>query len=362
MKWNQYGEIVGVNNAIRKYLNKEVYHEPNPIVLDWLTENQFKHIIVLLIDALGSSIIKKHCDPNGFFLSNMRAELTTVFPPTTSAATTSLRTGKYPNENAWLGWNEYFKEKDDNIILFMNKSQYKDCTYPNFSSITLPVPFLDETDNCTSIWPSWSKMNPSKDYPDLLNNILDFIPNHEYIYAYYDALDTFMHNKGTNSLKTKELVLQLEKETESFACKLPKGTGLILLADHSQIDVKIDYLDAYPELTETFSHLPALEPRTIAFYIKENKKEDFVKSFTQLFGNDFVLYTKKDVLEQNIFGSYPNHPRFEEFIGDYLAISTSNLSLSYKPNTSHTKKVGGDHAGGLDEEAIIPLILWKNNS
>ena len=205
-------------------------------------------------------------------------------------------------------------------------------------------------------------MNPSKDYPDLLNNILDFIPNHEYIYAYYDALDTFMHKKGTSSLKTKELVLQLEKETESFACKLPKDTGLILLADHSQIDVKIDYLDAYPELTETFSHLPALEPRTIAFYIKENKKEDFVKSFTQLFGNDFVLYTKKDVLEQNIFGSYPNHPRFEEFIGDYLAISTSNLSLSYKPNTSHTKKVGGDHAGSLDEEAIIPLILWKNNS
>lgn len=66
MKWNQYGEIVGVNNAIRKFLNKEVYHNPNPIVLEWLTENQFKHIVVLLIDALGSSIIKKHCDPNGF--------------------------------------------------------------------------------------------------------------------------------------------------------------------------------------------------------------------------------------------------------------------------------------------------------
>ncbi len=360
MKWNEYGEIVGVNNAIRKYLNQEVYHNPNPIVLDWLNQNQFKHIVVLLVDALGSSILEKHCDKDGFFLTNTKASLTTVFPPTTSAATTSLRTGKYPNENAWLGWNEYFKEKDDNIILFMNQSQYSDCHYPNFSSNTLPVPFLDETETSTSVWPSWSKLNPSKDYPNLLENILKLIPDYQYIYAYYDELDTFMHSHGPSSKKSKNLVLKIEQETEEFARKLPKDTGLILLADHSQIDVRIDYLDEYPELTNTFLHLPALEARTIAFYIKEDQKDEFVSIFNNLFGNDFVLYTKEDVLKQNIFGSYPNHPRFEEFIGDYLAISTSDLALSYKPNKSHAKKVGGDHAGGLDEEAIIPLILWNN--
>ena len=33
MKWNEYGQIVGVNNAIRKYFGKEVYHEPDKTVL-----------------------------------------------------------------------------------------------------------------------------------------------------------------------------------------------------------------------------------------------------------------------------------------------------------------------------------------
>lgn len=358
---NQYGEIVGVNNAIRAYLQKEVYHKPNQIVLDWLNKNQFKHIVVLLIDALGASIIKKHCDPNGFFLSNMKAELTTVFPPTTSAATTSLRVGKYPNELGYLGWNEYFKELDDNIILFMDKSQYKDSSYPGFIDKTLPVSFLDEEKDCTSIWPSWSKLNPSKDFSDLLNHILTLSPQYQYIYAYYDELDTLMHKLGTNSSKTKKLVLDLEQKVSEFACNLPSDTGFILLADHSQIDVEIQYLDDYPTLCDTFAHLPALEPRTIAFYIKENKKEEFVQEFNQLFGDKFKLYSHEEVLQKKIFGTCLNHPRFEEFIGDYLAIATSNFSLSYKPNKSHTKIKGGDHAGSLEEEAIIPLILWRTD-
>ena len=123
MKWNEYGQIVGVNNAIRKYFGKEYYHEPDKTVLSWLNQNQFEHIVVLLIDAMGVSILQKHLDSSSFFLSHLKEELTTVFPPTTTAATTSLRTGKYPNETGWLGWNEYFKEKDDNIVLLMNKSQ-----------------------------------------------------------------------------------------------------------------------------------------------------------------------------------------------------------------------------------------------
>lgn len=81
MKWNEYGQIVGVNNAIRKYFGKEYYHEPDKTVLSWLNQNQFEHIVVLLIDAMGVSILQKHLDSSSFFLSHLKEELTTVFPP-----------------------------------------------------------------------------------------------------------------------------------------------------------------------------------------------------------------------------------------------------------------------------------------
>lgn len=358
MKWNEYGQIVGVNNAIRKYFDKEYYHEPDQTVLSWLNQNQFEHVVVLLIDAMGVSILQKHLDSSSFFLSHLKEELTTVFPPTTTAATTSLRSGKYPNENVWLGWNEYFPEKDDNIILLMNRSQYRNVPYPDFSTTTLPVPFLDEEKDCTSIWPFWNKLNPSKDYPDLLNNIYDKCQNYKYIYAYWDALDTCMHQYGTTSTKVNQMLKEYDQDTEQFASNLPSNTGLIILADHSQIDVSFKYLNDYPDLIATFKHLPAIEPRTIAFYIKEDKKDYFKNYFNSLFGQYFKLYTHEEVIQNNIFGNTMNHSRFEEFIGNYLAIATSNISLIYSKNGQHSKLSGGDHAGGLKEEAIIPLILY----
>ena len=358
MKWNEYGQIVGVNNAIRKYFGKEYYHEPDKTVLSWLNQNQFEHVIVLLIDAMGVSILQKHLDSSSFFLSHLKEELTTVFPPTTTAATTSLRTGKYPNETGWLGWNEYFKEKDDNIVLLMNKSQYTNRIYPDFSSNTLPVPFLDEEENCTSIWPFWNKLNPSKDYKDLLNNIYSKCKKYKYIYAYWDALDTCIHKTGTCSIEAKKILLEFDQETEQFAKKLPSNTGLVILADHSQIDVTFEYLDDYPDLVDTFKHLPAIEPRTIAFYIKEDQKNYFVQRFNELYGQSFKLYTHDEVIENCIFGANNNHPRFNEFVGDYLVVATDKVSLSYSKTHDHTKLTGGDHAGGLKEEAIIPLILY----
>ena len=43
-----------------------------------------------------------------------------VFPATTTASTTSVLSGKNPNEHGWLGWDLYFKEFDKTISIFPN--------------------------------------------------------------------------------------------------------------------------------------------------------------------------------------------------------------------------------------------------
>ena len=47
-------------------------------------------------------------------------EITTVFPATTTAATTSIATGLNPVEHGWLGWNMYIEPIDETITLFRN--------------------------------------------------------------------------------------------------------------------------------------------------------------------------------------------------------------------------------------------------
>ena len=48
-------------------------------------------------------------------------DITTVFPATTVAATTSMMTGLNPVESGMLGWDMYFKDTDETISLYLNR-------------------------------------------------------------------------------------------------------------------------------------------------------------------------------------------------------------------------------------------------
>ncbi|MCR5794588.1 MAG: alkaline phosphatase family protein [Solobacterium sp.] len=359
--FDRYGGIVEAGAALRKYYGLETEWEGDPDLLEWLDRGSFRCVVVLLIDAMGTSILDRYGDPDGFFRKNMKKQIMTVFPPTTTAAVTSLLTGKYPKQNAWLGWNQYFHETDDNIILFRNTGQYSDIDYSGFTDTHLPVkPVYDELNEngipAETVWPAWSAHNACADFHELCEKTLAAAgdPDIRFIYAYWDALDSFMHKNGPEDPGTGEMIRMLEKETAVLAEHLPADCGLLVTADHSQISVTHYSLDSNRELCGCFRHKPAIEGRACAFYIREDRREKFEQLFQEELGDQFELYTHEDVNRLNIFGKGKAHPRFEEFTGDYLAVAAGSVQLDYMKK----KDMKGNHAGGLPEEAQIPLILF----
>ena len=127
------GGILGVINAWRKELGLSVHHPADPQVSAWLAEHQWHQIVVLLIDGMGSRLLETKLEKDSFLRTHQLKEVTTVYPSTTSAATTSVLSGKSPAENGWIGWHQYFKELDDSLILFMNRSYYGERSYPEYS-------------------------------------------------------------------------------------------------------------------------------------------------------------------------------------------------------------------------------------
>ena len=74
---------------------------------------------------------------------------------------------------------------------------------------------------------------------------------------------------------------------------------------------------------------------------------------------DYVLLTHRQVLETHLFGDHENHPRFKEFVGDFLAIAKSDLVLDYSDRPKNSKgKFGGMHAGMCEDELMIPVITY----
>ena len=360
MNFEGYGQIVNVANSVRKYYGLEQYHKSNETVDKWLNNNQFRCIITLLVDAMGVSILKEHLRENDFLRKYISEEITTVFPPTTTAATTSFRNGKYPIENAWLGWNQYFKDVEDNLILFFSKSQYQDMDYPGYVGKYIPVnttvnDLKNEGIKATEVWPRWGSVNSNDTFEEMMNSILNLSKTNQFIYAYWDEFDTYMHKNGTKCSGTKVLMSSINLNIETMAHNLPKDVGLMIVADHSQIEIEQYEIPEVEKLIHCLKCKPELEPRTIGFHVKEEKETEFLELYHQYFENDYQLYSHEEVFQRNIFGKGEPNSKAEEFIGNYVAVAKTNRTFKYG-----SKVVKGDHAGGTIEEALIPLILFTN--
>ena len=104
----------------------------------------------------------------------------------------------------------------------------------------------------------------------------------------------------------------------------------------------------------------SIEPRASTFYVKEDKKEEFEKLFQKYYGDYFELFTREKALKNNIFGLGTESPFFQDFIGDYLAVSTDRYCFDYilpsRKNEPIMNMIAA-HAGGTEEEHKIDLIV-----
>lgn len=94
--------IVNVMSSILKYLGVANKHTPNAILLDKLNNGGYDQVILMLFDGMGSCNIDDHLSEESFLRSHKFCDISSVFPPTTVAAITSIVSESYPNEHGWL--------------------------------------------------------------------------------------------------------------------------------------------------------------------------------------------------------------------------------------------------------------------
>ena len=83
------------------------------------------------------------------------------------------------------------------------------------------------------------------------------------------------------------------------------------------------------------------------FYVRDEDRARFPAAFRRAFGADFLLFTKAEVLEKQLFGPGAHHPLFETFIGDFLAVSVSDKGIV---ESRACRQFRSNHAGMTREE------------
>lgn len=361
---NNYNEcLTNLACSIRKYFGLDYKHNTLSYIDELLELKKPKNVVTILCDGMGSKIIERVLDENTFLISNKYKDITTVFPATTVAATTSIMTGLNPVESGMLGWDMYFKDIDKTITTFLN-SEKGDFEYkPLQEAIDFKVKhmktksIMDEINEKTqykgyTLFPFGD--NAYKDYDDMFNIIEEKCneDGKKYIYAYSTEPDSTMHELGTDCIEAKNIILDLNKRIQKLSEDI-KDTIIFVVADHGHKNVINIDLKEYPDIVECLVRNTSIEPRAVNFFIKPEKKEKFERLFKKHFSNDFDLYNKADVIDSKLFGDGEENEIFRDSLGDYLAIGKTDKAILYVGN----EVLKSQHAGYTDDEILVPLIV-----
>ena len=339
---------------------KDCQHKTLP-EFDKLLEKDYKNIIVMLFDGLGVSAINEHLNENDFLRKHFVCPISSVFPSTTVAATTSIESGYSPTETGWLGWDLYFDEIGENVAVFRNALQKNGEPAANYNVAWKNIPYKRITERIEAVNGRGSAfcVSPFSMYQsNSVHNICETIKQlskeeqKKYIYSYWYQPDKAMHDYGVKSEQTHEQIVLINNEVEHL-CKSLKNSLVIITADHGLCDGVNEYLEDYPKLSAMLKHPPSIEPRALSFFVKDGMKDDFKNEFNKLFGDDFRLMTKEEVFANNLFGFGKTHARAYDFVGDFLAVATGDKSLFIE---REEREFVGVHAGLTEDEMTVPFI------
>lgn len=360
---NYQNSIVNVSNSILKYYEIPSMHATLP-ALDTVLNKKYKNVVLFVFDGMGYHNIKTHLNKFGFIQQHITSVISSVFPPTTVAATTSILSGLVPAEHGWLGWDTYIKDIDAVVTMFYDQIKNSNTSLENISCYSL-FPYQPITSKIQStakiethiVSPFVGNMYAEDDQEAMFNKIAQVCRNESrnFVYAYNVQPDQMMHIEGATSEKVGDIMCQIEARLKQFSTAVD-DTLCIVLADHGHITIdSYIYLEDYPELFALLTKPTSSEARATHLFVDKQNHKQFKKLFTTSFKDDFYLMDKQEMITSGIYGSTSIPPYITQTLGDFMAIALKHqLLLDKRPSDEYK----GHHAGGLKEEDEIALITF----
>lgn len=363
--WPDYENcIAGLSCSLLRFFGAELPAGGKTLPLaDGILEGEGRSAVLLLLDGMGMNVMRAHLAEGGFFRSSLAGEYSSVFPPTTVAATTSLLSGLTPNAHARLGWTGYFPSLDQNIEIFSGKIA-DGGEGPGYNAADRFLPYVSILErmraagvraHCAS-----SYLPP---YPQTFADLCDAVRGMVrgeggkcFVYAYWPQPDGVMHTYGTYSEEAAAALREIEREAEKLCGDLQDAL-VLATADHGMIDAEERLCIAdYADIVRLLRRMPSVEPRALNLFAQEGAAEELRAAFAGRFP-DFVLYSKEELLQSGLLGDMRDHPLLCEALGDLFAVAAGERALF---NTRESaQKFVGVHAGLTEEELRIPLLRLR---
>ncbi len=360
-----------------------------------MANGETQRVILILMDALALHRLQRWMAEGRLpawerlMQNGLLAPLTSITPSTTSAALTSLWTGRAPSEHGIIGYEMWLKEYG----IIANTILHSPATFNDgVGSLAnagfdprafMPLPTLGSHlaaqgvsahafQHYSIIRSGLSKMYFSgvethgfisaADLWISLRQFLEAQPRRRvYTWVYWSEVDTFSHRYGPDDERVLAEFNQFTQAMEqNFLAKLSpearKGSLLILSADHGAIETPPDpYYDLrnHPALTRRLHMTPTGEHRLAYLFVRPGQMEAVREYVERTWPNQFVAVDPLFAASAGLFGPGEQHPRLAERVGDLLLIARGNAYWWWGEKENH---MHGRHGGLHPEEMLVPFL------
>jgi len=357
-------------------------------VLDYDLLKGVKKVVFFMIDGLGYHQLLKEMKSKSAFkeLSRDLVPLTSVLPSTTATALTTISSGLTPQEHGIMEYKLYLKELGmltnvmtfgpamgggsfeelglDPIDFFKIKTLYQEWKRRGIKShILLNVEYISSS--FSQFLYQGAEIIPCTTLGDIFSEtkkLLSKNPNKkEFIYLYWDKIDSVSHQQGANSKKYSKELEHIDYELGKFIDKAKGDFLFIITSDHGQINSdskKMVYYQDHGKLIDSLIMPPVGEMGRLNYLYVKRSKRDFVKNYVKgKLADKAVMIETEKAIRDGFFGI--NKPRKETFdrTGDFVLLPKNGYTFSYPYTIADLfMRFVGVHGGISKEEMLVPFI------
>lgn len=359
-------------------------------------ETDAENVVVVLLDGFGYENWRRFEAENAVLSSLAErgtvTPLTSIYPSETTAAITTMHTGRQPVEHGLLGWFQYVRELDEIVLplpfttlddepatevfdegadprlLLDTETVYQRAGAAGIDSI-LVQPEAFEGQPYDSRVNQGAKTQPYDDLPEMARQTreaLELADGPTYVFSYVPDLDAVGHEHGNDSPEYRTtlgtITDHLQREFERLDPETAERTLLVVTADHGQVDtdpernVDLGGLDVEGHLRRDDSGQPIQAvggPRNLQFHVREGHVADLRDELES--NLDVRTFTREEYEELGLFGDREPAARFEERAPDLVAIPRE-LIVWY--DDGHLEDIG-EHGGLNPTEMLVPFAAVR---
>jgi type I phosphodiesterase/nucleotide pyrophosphatase len=332
---------------------------------------------LLLVDGLGSELLRRHSEDAPFLASLPDiGPLTAGFPSSTSISLASLGTGVPPGTHGLLGivlrtggelldtlgWTTEGGRVDMRERLVPEEVQPVPTALQRAAADGVAVTVVSlrefEGSGLTRAALRGGRFQGTYAAGDLAAGVLAATagPGRQLCYGYHRDLDALGHLYGPGSLPWRLELAQIDRLAQVIADRLPRDAVLTITGDHGMVAVDRRYdADTDPVLSDGVAQLSG-DPRARYVHVRPGARDDVLATWREVLGDGAWIVPGEQAVADGWFG-LPVAPHARDRIGDVVVAASGGTAVIRSRAERFISRMPGQHGSLTPDEQLVPLLL-----